>query len=101
MRMFAVATAAVALFNRSARPSIAEHSPGESIIVSTEWLAARLSDPAVVVLDVDHESDAYRDGHIPGVRFLDYMTVITSHDGLSTELPPASDLRQQFERLGV
>lgn len=100
MRIFAIA-AAVTLFGRSATPSIVEHSPSESIIVSTEWLAAHLSDPSVIVLDVDHESDAYREGHIPGARFVDYMTVIASRDGLSTELPAPSDLRQQFEKLGV
>jgi thiosulfate/3-mercaptopyruvate sulfurtransferase len=29
------------------------------------------------------------------------MTVIASHDGLSTELPATNDLRERFERLGV
>jgi thiosulfate/3-mercaptopyruvate sulfurtransferase len=100
MRMFAIAAAA-ALLDHSALARVVEHSPGESIIVSTEWLAAHLSDPSVVVLDVDHEPAAYREGHIPGARFVDYMTVIASRDGLSTELPAPSDLRQEFERLGV
>jgi thiosulfate/3-mercaptopyruvate sulfurtransferase len=101
MRILVVAAAAVSLFNYSATTSVADHSPGDSIIVSTEWLAAHLSDQSVVVLNVDHESDAYRDGHIPGARFLDYMTVVASHDGLSTELPAANDLRERFEKLGV
>jgi thiosulfate/3-mercaptopyruvate sulfurtransferase len=100
MRMFAIAAAA-ALLDHSALARVVEHSPGESIIVSTEWLAAHLSDPSVVVLDVDHEPAAHREGHIPGARFVDYMTVIASRDGLSTELPAPSDLRQEFERLGV
>jgi thiosulfate/3-mercaptopyruvate sulfurtransferase len=78
-----------------------ERSPGDSIIVSTEWLAAHLSDASVIVLDVDRDPNAYRDGHIPGARYLDYMTVVASHDGLSTELPAAADLRERFERLGV
>lgn len=101
MRMLAVAAAVVTLFDRAATPSFAEHAPGDSIIVSTDWLAAHLSDASVVVLDVDHEATGYRDGHIPGARFLDYMTVVANRDGLSTELPTSTDLRERFERLGV
>ncbi|HEU4563090.1 MAG TPA: hypothetical protein VFS05_00520, partial [Gemmatimonadaceae bacterium] len=41
-------------------------SPGagaaDSLVVSTEWLAAHLSDPSVVVLHVVHDGD-YDDGH--------------------------------------
>jgi len=93
--------AAVAAIVSGPVPRRAELAPGESIIVSTEWLAAHLSDPSVVVLNVDHDANGYRDGHIPGARFVDYMTVIASRDGLSTELPAASDLRETFEKLGV
>jgi thiosulfate/3-mercaptopyruvate sulfurtransferase len=100
MRNIVFAAAAVVLAHHVA-PSPAARAPSESIIVSTEWLAAHLSDPSVVVLDVDHEMNGYRDGHIPGARFVDYMSVITSRDGLSTELPDASDLRERFERVGV
>jgi thiosulfate/3-mercaptopyruvate sulfurtransferase len=101
MRTLVVVAAAVSLFKYSAPESVARRSPADSIIVSTEWLAAHLSDPSTVVIDVDREANAYRDGHIPGARFLDYMSVVTSHDGLSTELPATSDLRERFERLGV
>jgi thiosulfate/3-mercaptopyruvate sulfurtransferase len=100
MRIFAFAAAA-ALVSSPASHRRAELAAGESIIVSTEWLAAHLSDPSVVVLAVDHEANGYRDAHIPGARFVDYMTVIASRDGLSTELPAASDLRERFEQLGI
>jgi thiosulfate/3-mercaptopyruvate sulfurtransferase len=101
MRILAFAAAVAALVTGSTPSPRAALAPGESIIVSTEWLAAHLSDPSVVVLNVDHDATGYRDGHIPGARFIDYMMVIASRDGLSTELPSASDLRERFEQLGV
>lgn len=73
----------------------------DSIVVTAEWLAGHLSDPGVVVLDVEHAADAYRAAHVPGARFLDYMDVVAERDGLSTELPDATTLRTRLERLGV
>jgi thiosulfate/3-mercaptopyruvate sulfurtransferase len=73
----------------------------DSVIVTTEWLAAHLSDPSVIVLDVEHESDDYHAGHVSGARFLSFMDVVTKRDGLSTELPDAPELRTRLEQLGV
>ena len=73
----------------------------DAILVTTEWLDGHLSDPKVVVLDVEHEADAYRAAHVPGARFLDYMDVVAKRDGLSTELPDAAELRVRLERLGI
>jgi thiosulfate/3-mercaptopyruvate sulfurtransferase len=101
MRTLAVAVAAVLVFRHAETIRVPAGAPGDSIIVSTEWLAAHLSEASVVVLDVDHDATMYRDGHIPGTRYLDYMTVVANRDGLSTELPTPADLRDRFERLGV
>lgn len=73
----------------------------DSILVTTEWLAGHLSDPRVVVLDVEHEADAYHAAHLPGARFLAYMDAVAKRDGLSTELPDAPELRMRLERLGI
>ncbi len=35
-------------------------------LVTTDWLAERLSDPDVVVAEVDENPDLYDEGHIPG-----------------------------------
>ena len=66
-------------------------SPTSRWLVSTEWLAERLSDPHVVVVDASYflptqKRDAqaeYRAGHIPGAVFFD-IEAISDH---STELP--------------
>ena len=73
----------------------------ESLIVSTEWLARRLNDPSIVVLEVVHDESSYRAGHIPGAREVPYSSFTTTRDGVGTELPDVDHLRQVFERLGV
>ena len=71
------------------------------IIVSTAWLAGHLRDPRTVILQVDHEPGDYDQAHIPGARFVAYMTIATQRDGLDVELPSESELRAVFERAGI
>ena len=35
-------------------------------LVSTEWLAEHLDDPRLRVVEVDEDTDAYAESHIPG-----------------------------------
>jgi thiosulfate/3-mercaptopyruvate sulfurtransferase len=65
-------------------------SPKSRWLVSTDWLAGRLQDSSVAVVDgsylVLQKRDAhaeYRDGHIPGAVFFD-IDAVSDH---STELP--------------
>jgi thiosulfate/3-mercaptopyruvate sulfurtransferase len=83
-----------------ARAASAQRAGGESLVVSTAWLAAHLGDPSVVVLDVTG-GDSHRDAHVPGARTLPYGDVIVQRDGVRSELPPVDRLRALFERLGV
>lgn len=80
---------------------VAHAVPAESLLVSATWLAARLTDPDVVILHVAHDSSAYASGHIPGARWLSYMAFIENRDNRGTELPSADSLRRVFEALGV
>jgi thiosulfate/3-mercaptopyruvate sulfurtransferase len=79
----------------------AQRADTESMIVSPAWLATHLTDPSVVVVDIEHEPGAYATGHIPGARFLSYMDLIVSRGGISTELPSVDSLRAVLERAGV
>lgn len=72
-----------------------------SLVVSVDWLAKHLHDPAVVVLQVETGDSAYRAGHIPGAQPLQYSSLIMDLNGNSTELPPADSLRVLFESVGV
>jgi len=66
-------------------------SPQSRWLVTTDWLAERLSDPNVIAVDASYflptqkrEAHAeYRNGHIPGAVFFD-IEIVSDH---STDLP--------------
>ncbi|MGB6321148.1 MAG: rhodanese-like domain-containing protein, partial [Xanthobacteraceae bacterium] len=66
-------------------------SPSSRFLVSTDWLAERVRDPHVAIVDGSYflptqKRDAhaeYREGHIPGAVFFD-IEAVSDH---STELP--------------
>ena len=71
------------------------------LVVSPEWLAARLDDPSVVVLHLASNRREYTSGHIPGARFLWFNDVAPGNPDLNTELPSVERLDELFETLGV
>lgn len=71
------------------------------MLVSTEWLAAHLNDPKVVILQEGDDRGEYEKEHIPGTRFLADDDFTTGHQGLMVELPAVEKLTQTFEDLGV
>jgi len=75
--------------------------PRTGLVVSTDWLAAHLEDPEVVVLHVTRDSAAYLAGHIPGAHLLLWNEFTVTRDGLPVELPPVAELVACFEKLGV
>jgi len=52
-------------------PKLAEYAHPERL-VTTEWLAARLDDPSIVVAESDEDVLLYDTGHIPGAVKLDW-----------------------------
>lgn len=70
-------------------------------VVSVEEVAARLGDPALVILHVDRDRAAYEAGHLPGARFLPFGALVVEREGLPNELPPVAQLDSVFESLGV
>ncbi len=77
---------------------------GDSVIVSTAWLASHLHDPNVVVLQVNmammHDAP-FSAGHIPGARELPYDVIAIDKDGLASQMPSVDSLRAAFEAVGV
>ena len=41
-------------------------NPKPDVVVDTDWIAARLGDPAVRLIEMDVNSKAYEQGHLPG-----------------------------------
>ena len=71
-----------------------------NMLVSTEWLAAHLSDPKVVVVHVGMDRQGYDAAHIPGARFLAWTDVAVTRD-TPNEIPPVADLLITVRRLGL
>lgn len=77
--------------------------------VSTEWLAAHLDDPHVVVLDVSWYMPAakrdprteYLAGHIPGAVFFDIDGIADLSTDLPHMLPAPADFARMVGALGV
>jgi len=77
------------------------HSDPE-MLVSTEWLAERLDDPELVIIQVESQGARYAEGHIPGARYLPYSSIIW--DGANeegAELLPYEEIKATLENLGL
>jgi thiosulfate/3-mercaptopyruvate sulfurtransferase len=78
-------------------------------LVSTQWLAERLGEPGLVVVDASaHLPDAGRDAraefgaaHIPGARFLDLDTLKDFASPVPAALPTAEPFAARMAELGV
>ena len=78
-------------------------------LVSTEWLAAHLSDPDLRVLDGSYYlPDAGRDAraeydaaHIPGARFFDIDDVSDHRSSLPHMAPPVEKFMSRMRKMGV
>lgn len=77
--------------------------------VSTDWLAAHLSDPDVVVVDASwHMPNAarnaqaeYLSGHIPGAAFFDIDGIADTQTVLPHMLPAPADFARSVGALGI
>lgn len=71
------------------------------MLVSTEWVAAHLDDPRLVLLHVGGQKD-YDEGHLAGARLLTLADIsVTGKTGLRLELPPVEELERALAKLGV
>ena len=78
-------------------------------LVSTDWLAAHLADPNVIVLDSSYYlANAKRDaegeflaGHIPGAQRFDIDAISDKSNPLPHMLPPPEQFARQVGALGV
>lgn len=81
--------------------SAAAASTRTDMLVSSDWLAAHLADPNIVILQVSGNRTAYDAGHIPGARFVAQKDIAITRDGIPNELPDTEILVKVFEAAGV
>ncbi|MGZ5368236.1 MAG: sulfurtransferase, partial [Aeromicrobium sp.] len=60
----------------------------ESALVTTDWVEDHLSDPSIVLIEVDEDAEAYDKGHIAGAIKLDWRKDLQDgvrHDFISKD----------------
>jgi thiosulfate/3-mercaptopyruvate sulfurtransferase len=71
----------------------------KEVLVTTDWLAGRLDDPAQVVAEVDENPDLYDEGHIPGAVKLHWR--LDLQDPVERDLIEKDAFEQLMGRLGI
>lgn len=95
LRLFPFLSVAIVLLPAAA--GLAQQpKPRPDVVVSTQWLAAHLSDPKLVIIHAG-DPDNYRTAHIPGARSLPGNKFTAP----GTELPPDDQLKAALEGIGI
>ncbi|MDJ0677940.1 MAG: sulfurtransferase [Calothrix sp. MO_167.B42] len=69
------------------------------VLVDTQWLTDRLTDPTVRVVEVDTSPEPYQDNHIPGAVFWDILADLLNPN-LSINLDPTA-MEKLLSRSGI
>ena len=78
-------------------PKLAQYAHPERL-VTTEWLAAHLDDPGLVVVESDEDVLLYDTGHIPGAVKLDWHTEL--NDPVTRDYVDGAGLRRSVASRG-
>lgn len=70
-----------------------------SILVSTDWVQEHLNDPNIRLIEVDVDTAAYEQGHIPGAIGLNWQTQL--QDPIQRDIPSKQRLEALLGELGV
>src|SRR6201996_8507062 len=69
------------------------------VLVETDWLAGKLSDPSIRVVEVDVDTAAYELGHIPGAIAWAWNTQLC--DTLRRDILPKQDFEALLSKAGI
>jgi thiosulfate/3-mercaptopyruvate sulfurtransferase len=78
---------------------MAENGYTKPVLVSTEWVAEHLSDPGVVVAEVDENPDLYDEGHVPGAVKLHWREDL--QDPLERDLVDKATFERLMSERGI
>src|SRR5665647_1310583 len=84
-------------------------SPTDDPLVSTDWLAARLDDPKVKIIDASYKMpgvlplplDDYLSGHIPGAVFFNVNAIADPDDPRPHMFPSGEQFARDVAALGI
>ena len=71
----------------------------QNALVSTEWVAEHLHDPAVRLIEVDVDTSAYDTGHIPGAVGFNWTTQLS--DRIRRDIPDKAAWERLLGGAGV
>lgn len=72
------------------------------VLVSADWLAEHLTDPHLVVIHAARQRSDYDAGHVPGAKWLAWESyTVTDANGLTVQLPPATQVALALEEIGI
>ncbi len=69
------------------------------VLVTTDWVAQHANDPGVRVVEVDVDTSAYEQGHVPGAAGWNWTTDLC--DTKVRDIVPAQKLEQLLGRTGI
>jgi thiosulfate/3-mercaptopyruvate sulfurtransferase len=71
------------------------------VLVDTDWVRARTSDPAVRIVEVGGNSEAYDEGHVPGAVFLSMGRLSNPDEPLPNMIATRAQVSEALASLGV
>ena len=71
------------------------------MLVSTSWMAEHLTDSSVIIIHVAQNRREYKNGHIPGARFLWSQALTYTNPDLTVELPSLIQADSTLSNLGI
>ena len=69
------------------------------VLVSTEWVAQHLQDPSLRTVEVDEDTSAYYQGHVPGAVRWNWRTELC--DTLTRDIIPVNKLEELLGSSGI
>jgi thiosulfate/3-mercaptopyruvate sulfurtransferase len=96
LALLAMAQAPLVTAQNNAEPKLRPE-----MLVTSAWLAEKLSEPDVIVLCINSTPEFYSKGHIPGARQIKLEDIAVTREGIPNELPTVETLQHVFEAAGV
>jgi thiosulfate/3-mercaptopyruvate sulfurtransferase len=73
--------------------------PAQDVLVSTDWVAQHANDPGVKLIEVDVDTNAYEEGHIPGAVGFNWTSQL--QDQVRRDVITKTELEKLLGQAGV
>jgi len=93
--------ALAALVAMTSGSGLAAQYANPQFLVETDWLAQRLSDPSLRIVDMRNNPEEYASGHIPGAVYLAVSQTRMALKEPGFILPPDYEIEETLGQLGI